>query len=737
MADGRVIIEAILDTANVSKNVKGLGKELNGISWKNIAAGDEKAKALAGSFKSAGTACTLSLTAPMAAAGAAAFGVASDYDAAFSKIKATVFGAEEDFEDVFNAAKNVYENGWGESLDAVADAAIRVKQNFYDISSEGIETITETCLMLADTMDMDVNESIRGSQALINGFGLTVDEAMDLLVSGAQRGLDKSGELGDNLAEYGQLFYENGYSASEMFSFLEQGLSAGAYNLDKVNDLVKEFGIRMSDGSVKKACEDLGGDFERIYDEAQKAGLSNKDTFSALAKQISECSSEQEKATAVSAIWGSQGEDNGNWVIECLGRVEDSYGDVAGAAQQAGEAASDNFATKMETAMRKLQGSIEPLGQPLLNIAENVADAVQAFGEWFASIGEGGQTAILVIGGIVAAIGPLLSFIGMLINVIPVIGGVLTALTGPVGIVIGIIAVLVAAFVALWNSNEDFRNGVMTAWEAIVGFLGPIIEMIVSMVVGGFQNMLTTVSGILDAIGSVISGAWQVAQGIIETVVGFIVGLVTGDFSMMQEGISAIMSGIQSIISGIWNGIASFFEGVLNGIAGTFSSVFNGVLGTVSGIFGGIADVIRFMMGDSENIVSRALDAIAGFFAGVKLELPQIKLPHFSIQGQFSLNPPSIPHIAVEWYAKGGVFNGASVIGVGEAGPEAVVPLSGRNMQPFAEAIAANLGKGDSSGNITIVIERFVHTGSDVDDDALLERIAKKVRMRQRAGGIA
>ena len=84
MADGRVIIEAILDTVNVQKNVKNLGKQLDGISWKNIAAGDEKAQALAGAFKGAGVACTASLTTPIVAAGRAAFSVASDYVAATS-----------------------------------------------------------------------------------------------------------------------------------------------------------------------------------------------------------------------------------------------------------------------------------------------------------------------------------------------------------------------------------------------------------------------------------------------------------------------------------------------------------------------------------------------------------------------------------------------------------------------------------------------------------------------------
>jgi hypothetical protein len=70
------------------------------------------------------------------------------------------------------------------------------------------------------------------------------------------------------------------------------------------------------------------------------------------------------------------------------------------------------------------------------------------------------------------------------------------------------------------------------------------------------------------------------------------------------------------------------------------------------------------------------LNAITGFFKGLHLSLPHINLPHFSITGSFSINPPSVPHLDIQWYAGGGIFTSPSIIGVGEAGPEAVVPLN-------------------------------------------------------------
>ena len=156
-------------------------------------------------------------------------------------------------------------------------------------------------------------------------------------------------------------------------------------------------------------------------------------------------------------------------MIESLAGVQDSFGDVAGAAQQAQEAASDSFAVKSQEAMRELQGSIEPLGQPLLNIATGVAGVVRSFSQWFAGIGEGGQTAVLAIATIVAAIGPVLSTVGTIISVVPQIGAAFSAVgkagTAALGLiaahpVIAAIAAIIAAVVLLWNNCEEFRDAV-------------------------------------------------------------------------------------------------------------------------------------------------------------------------------------------------------------------------------------------------------------------------------------
>lgn len=416
MADGKVIIEAILDTANVKKNLGELKSSINNVSWDNIKNGDEKAQQLAESFKTAGTACTLSLTTPIVAAGAAAFNVAKDYEGATSRIQAALGVTREEAEKFKDIGAEVYEGGWGESLEDVTSALLIAKENFRDLDETSLQSVTESALMLADVFDMDVRETLRGAENLATGFGISAEQAMDLVTKAAQNGLNSTDELGDNLAEYATLFQESGYSADEMFAILQAGLEGGAYNLDKVNDLVKEFGIRVADGSVKTACDELGGNFKKVYDEASKSGKSNKEIFQLLTAEIGKCKNEQEKAAVISAIFGSMGEDAGIKVIEAMGNVENAYKDVEGAAEQAKQEAGDNFANKMESATRTIMGSLEPLGEPLLELASEAADLIKEFGEWFSSMDSGGRHTVLMIAGVVAAIGPALTITGKLVT---------------------------------------------------------------------------------------------------------------------------------------------------------------------------------------------------------------------------------------------------------------------------------------------------------------------------------
>lgn len=798
--DGSVVIQAVLDTSKVEKGVDDVNKSLNKVSWKGIKEGDDAAQKLSGSLKGAGKAATVGLTAPIVAAGTAAMTTASSYESATARIQSALGLTADEAERLGDVGEAIYENGFGESLEAVDDALITVRQNMGALNDQDMSYVTQSVLTLSDTLGMDVGESVRGVNALMDGFGLSAQEAMDLFVSGAQNGLNYSDELGDNLAEYGPRFAQMGFSASEYFSILQAGAENGAYNLDKVNDFLNEFQTSLSDGRMDESIGKFSESTQQLFQSWKEGGATGQQVFEAVMGELAQMPDGYEKANLASTLWSSLGEDNAMGMITSLAGVENKYGDVAGAAQEAADTASDSFAGKAQSAMRELQGAIEPLGEPLLNIATNVAGCIQAFGEWFSGIGEGGQMAVLAIAGILAAIGPVLSVAGNVVTVIPAItsalggataatgaasgatstlGSVLGALTGPVGVVLGVLAALTAAIVYLWNTDDGFRAAVSEAWNAIWGTIQgvidqlrpyveqawaaiqnavstamnvimpvvsagfqfiiavavPILQQLISNVANTFQVILETITGVMNGVSQVIQGVWSIIQGIFQTVVGFIVGLVTGDFSQMQAGVSNIMNGIKTVIGGALDAAGAVVVGAINLITSTIQNGLNLALSVVQGIFNGIKSAIEGPINGARDVVGSAIDAIKGFF-NFRISWPHIPMPHFGISPSGwqigDLLSGVIPSLSIEWYAKGGVFNGPSVIGVGEAGPEAVVPLSGSRVRPFAEAVAEGIvsalgGARDGRGGVSNTFNFYQPIKSP-------DEVARAVRLSERYG---
>ena len=175
--------------------------------------------------------------------------------------------------------KELYKNGYGESLNDIGDSMAYVKQTMGDLDPGVISDISENAIALNDIFDIDIQESIRAVDALMTTMGLDADESFDYIAKGAQNGLNYSGELADNIAEYGPLWDQAGFSAEEMFTILQNGADSGAYNLDKINDFVKEFSISLSDGRIEENLESFSAETQRLFDEWKDGKKTSKDVF--------------------------------------------------------------------------------------------------------------------------------------------------------------------------------------------------------------------------------------------------------------------------------------------------------------------------------------------------------------------------------------------------------------------------------------------------------------------------
>lgn len=263
----------------------------------------------------------------------------------------------------------------------------------------------------------------------------------------------------------------------------------------------------------------------------------------------------------------------------------------------------------------------------------------------------------------------------------------------------------------------------------------------VKFALGVFMGIVT-VLGIVGVAVTVFGGIWTAMIGVL-TAVG-----LTNPIILIIIATIAVLAGLGYLIYKHWGGIKQFFVNMWNGIKTITMNVWNGLKGFFMNVFNVLkflfmnftpAGIILGHWNQIWNGTTRVFNRIKSFLQGVINGIKNIfrgihiPLPHFSVTSSFKIGGLSIPKsFGVNWYAKGGVFNGASVIGVGERGSEAVVPLQGSRMAPFADAIARQMVKvnhGNTGGNSN----QFHIASLVVREEADIQRIARELyRLQER-----
>lgn len=756
-ASNAVSVLARLDDQGVVsglKKIKVSMEEIKGkdgkLNWEGLKKGGAATKALGEGITDLGSSMTLGLTVPIVAAGGAAISVAANFDDAMSQVQGALGDASADTEGlrqlalqlgsdtVFSAteaAQAMVELAKGGLTEAdIKGGALAASMDLAAAGQLNLADAAETTVQMMGSFGLGAADATRIANALAGAANASSADVSDLTQAMSQCSAQASlaGWSLEDTAAALALFADHGVKGSDAGTSLKTMLQRLSAPTDQAADAMEAYGLEVRDSNGK--MKDITG----IADELTgKLGtLSDAERDAALQTIFG---SDASRAAAILMQSGSEG------LQKYIAATNDATAAETMANAQKGELswALENMGGAIESASIAFGSALAPAITAVAGVIGNVAEA-------FASLPSGAQTAIAVVLALVAAVGPLLVVFGSVVAMLPalsegllMLGGAFAVPLAPALAVAAAIAAVVAVLVTLWNTSETFRATVLAAVDAIsakvqeiCAFLAPYVQafvdqlvltvqtamdvllpiieaaltVIISIVVpvltsimdtvaNVFATILATVTNVMAALSSIIQGAWQVIQGIFQTVLGLIVGVVTGDFSMMSSGVSGILNGMSGIISGILQGILSVFSGIWNSIKSVAVGACNAVTGAVSGAFNGIRSVIENAMSGAKSTVSNALDAISGFFAGLHLEFPHIALPHFSLSGEFSLMPPSVPSISVSWYRTGAIAMGASVVGIGEAGPEAVVPLSGREMDPYADAVARRLAaRGADAG---------------------------------------
>lgn len=543
--------------------------------------------------------------------------------------------------------KRVYEQGLGDSMDAVADAVILVKDNLKDLDDVTLEKIVEQSLVLEETYGIDMAESLRGINGLMQHFGTDAQTAMDMLVAGTKNGLDKTNELGDNLAEFSGKFAEAGYSMEDYFQLLQNGVDNGAYSLNLVNDAIHEVSIKLADGSIADSMSKINEETGQLEEGTGKWSQSVEDTFKkwqngeatqkqvidAIVEDIKSTENQQDKLNKAALAFGSMGEDGGAKFVESLSSVGDAYTDVTGKAQEL----QDNTTTsaqKMEAAMRKVSDAFAPIGEDIAEILTPVLEAIADLLEWLGELPGPVKTFIEIAGGIVA----ITAIIAPVIGSIMVLNGALVSLVGVgllpiIGVIAGITAVITTIIAVIknwgditdwlsekWNAFKDWMSGlwdsisekIQEVWNGIKDFFADIWQQIYNVIEGPLKFIEGTIGAVMYAIYAVIYTVWEVIKFALEKAWKWISDTASAVFVPVANFFSDIWNGIKDTAAGIWNSIKGVLGGIWDSIKekamDAFSSVwkfikdgFNNLRDTLGGIVKGIANAIVKPIGGAVN----------------------------------------------------------------------------------------------------------------------------------------
>jgi TP901 family phage tail tape measure protein len=222
-------------------------------------------------------------------------------------------------------------------------------------------------------------------------------------------------------------------------------------------------------------------------------------------------------------------------------------------------------------------------------------------------------------------------------------------------------------------------------WENCKGIIISVWDAIKSKVTAVIHAMASVISTVMNAIKTVFSTVWNAIKTVVTTVVNAIKSIVTTVFNSIKNTATTVWNAIKTAVTTPVNAIKSTVTTVFNSVKSTVSSIFNGIKSTATSVWNGIKSAITTPIEVAKNKVKSVVDAINGFFSGMKISLPHIKLPHFKVTGKLSIAPPSVPHLSIDWYKEGGIMtsptifgmNGSSLMAGGEAGAEAILPLAG------------------------------------------------------------
>lgn len=719
--------KAISDKKNALNNAqatlnnykKGLD-EVNGKLKSGSAQIEEYAKKIenfGSKTKEVGGSLNKNITAPIAAAGTAAYAAWMSVDEAYDNIAVGTGATGDALSKLQESFDNVFAKAPFDAMDisnSLADLNTR-----FGFTGKVLEDASEKFLRFASVNKTDVSNAVALVSRAMGDAGIPAEEytsVLDALTTASQASGISIDALTGNITKYGAPMRALGYTTEESIAIFASWEKAG------VNTEIAFSGMKKAISNFSAEGKDAKVEFKKTLEEIAKC----PDIASATTKAI-EVFGTKAGPDLADAIKGGRFEFE-----EMLKLVESSSGQL-----DASFEATMDPADKAKVALNNLTLAGAALGDVIQSalgpVFESLADILKDFTEWFKNLNPEIRQTIVFVGGIIAAVGPLLVLIGALAGPIStalglfakfklalfgtaeqagMMGTMVSGLTGSILAVIGIIALVTAALIDLYNNNEKFRKNVndmisnlieilQTLWNS---FLYPILTAVKDVLLDIWNNAILpvweTVKNCIADIIAKLSGLIEVLTPVINFIIQLLSALLIPAFLLLANTIGAVVSeaisffgALLSNVSQVIGGIIQVISGIIQFITGVFTGnwkqAWNGIVSIFKGIFDGIVGIAKAPINGVISLVNGVISAVNGMIKG--LNKISFDIPDWvpGIGGShFGLDLKTIDKVA--YLAKGGNLLSGTAI-VGEAGPEILQQMGNKTrVTPLSESGGIN-----------------------------------------------
>lgn len=530
---------------------------------------------------------------------------AGETDQALNNLETRFEVTEEQIDRIGGVAETVFGNNFGGNINEVVDVVGLAEQQLGGLgvtSDEALGRVAENAFAIQDAFGVGTNETIRAAEALMSDFGITSDEAFDIIAAGFRKGAPD--DFLETITEYSSQFSEADFTAEQMFSTIITGAEQGVLGTDKVADAFKEARIRISamDDASVAAFDALGVQITTLEDGSVAVDDAMMGAISALASMDDEVARNQLGAE----IFGTAWEDLSGQFIHDVDIMAFSLEDLEGSTESL-TAQYDNFGALGEAAQRKILVALAPLGEKLLELANKVAPIAFAALDW---IGE-----------------ELPKWVDTALRWFD-------TFTGDLG---GFGKEFEGTFDTVKKITEDTGEVIELVWNAVSTFfqnngthLTDIVETTFNTAFTVVENALKIISKVIDTVLAIIEGDWdRVFDNILEivsTIIDTIVTVIGGALDNIESAFTLGAEAIQSI----WGGLTDWLEEQLGLVPGFFDiDLFSAGSEILQSLWNGLRSKIDGML----SWLREQAQKIADIFPGSEPKDPLSPLRNLSNRG--------------------------------------------------------------------------------------------------------